>query len=118
MEEHRRARMPLLVRAIAWFEIIGGLLAVISGAVLFARGGWAFILPGAVGIAGGWGLLHAQLWAYYLVLLFAGINVVLASPLLTRGRTVAMFTLVLNAAILLVLLNRASRQWAESLRTR
>jgi hypothetical protein len=119
MQEHRpRPYVPILVRVIAWFEIVGGTLAVVSGAVLIAGGGWALIVPGAVSIAAGWGLLNARLWAYYAALALAAVNIIVASPLLSLGRNVAMFSLIVNAAILLILLNRESRGWAESLRPR
>ena len=87
-----------------------------SGLILIARGGWLLLAPGGVAILGGWGLLRGKLWGYFLVLAIASLNVVLASPLLTG--TVSLFTLIINAAILLVLLGGRSRAWAESLRAR
>jgi hypothetical protein len=111
-----RPVVPVTVRIIALFEIIGGGLAIIDGFLLISRGGWVLILPGIVAILGGWGLLNAKLWAYYTVLVVAAVMVVLASPLLTRGRSTALFTLIVNAVILLVLLGGRSRAWAESLR--
>lgn len=90
----------------------------ISGAVLIAGRGWVLIVPGAVSIAAGWGLLNSRLWAYYTAMVIAAVNLVVASPLLSLGRSVAMFSLIVNAAILLILLTRESRAWAESLRAR
>jgi hypothetical protein len=113
-----RPHVPIVIRIIGWFEIIGGTLALITGVVLLATRAWLFIVPGAVTIAAGWGLLNAKLWAYYTVIVVAGANIVVASPLLSLGRNVALFTLIVNATILLILLNRESRSWAESLRTR
>jgi hypothetical protein len=109
-------RIPTLVRIIAWFEIIGGVLAVVNGILLLSRGGWLLIVPGAVAILGGWGLLRAKLWAYYTVVVVAAANVVLASPVLSLGKSTALFTLVVNALILLILLGGQSRAWAASLR--
>ena len=110
-----RRHIPPFIRIIAWFEIIGGALAIVNGILLFSRGGWLLILPGAIAILGGWGLLGAKLWAYYTVLVVAALNVVIASPLLSRGRSTALFTLVVNAVILLILLSGRSRDWAASL---
>jgi uncharacterized membrane protein (DUF2068 family) len=111
-----RPRIPVPIRAIAWFEMIGGVLAIMNGFLLLSRGGWLLILPGVVAILGGWGLLHAKLWAYYTVVVIAAINIVIASPLLTRGRSAALFTLIVNAVILLILLGGQARGWAQSLR--
>ncbi|HEV8571676.1 MAG TPA: hypothetical protein VGR49_01345 [Actinomycetota bacterium] len=111
-----RPRIPVPIRIIAWFEIIGGAFAILNGILLLTRGGWLLILPGAVAIFGGWGLLGAKLWAYFTVVGVAAAMVVLASPLLSLGRTTELFTLIVNAVILLVLLSRGSRTWAESLR--
>jgi hypothetical protein len=112
-----RSRIPAPIRVIAWFEMIGGALAIVNGFILLSRGGWLLILPGVVAILGGWGLLRAKLWAYYTVVAIAGINIVLASPLLSRGRSAALFTLIVNAVILLILLGGQARGWAQSLRT-
>jgi hypothetical protein len=110
-----RRHIPPFIRIIAWFEIIGGALAIVNGFLLFSRGGWLLILPGTVAILGGWGLLGAKLWAYYTVVVVAAVNVVIASPLLSRGRSTALFTLIVNAVILLILLSGRSRDWAASL---
>jgi uncharacterized membrane protein (DUF2068 family) len=111
-----RPQIPALVRVIAWFEMIGGALAIMNGIVLLSRGGWLLILPGIIAILGGWGLLRAKLWAYYTVVVIAAINIVLASPLLTRGRSAALFTLIVNTVILFILLGGQARGWAQSLR--
>jgi drug/metabolite transporter (DMT)-like permease len=117
-ERPPRPHVPVLIRIIGWFEIVGGVLAVVSGVVLIASRGWVLIVPGAVSVAAGWGLLNAMLWAYFTAMVIAAANIVVASPLLSLGRNVALFTLFVNAAILLILLNRESRSWAESLRAR
>lgn len=114
-EPRRRRDIPASVRIIAWFEIIGGVLSVLTGLRLIGSVGWLFIAAGAVAIAGGWGLLNARLWAYYTVLLLAGLNIVFA---LLRGASTLLFTLIVNAVILLVLLGGQSRAWAQSLRWR
>jgi hypothetical protein len=117
VEELRPRRVvPASVRIIAWFEIIGGVLSVLTGLRLIGSVGWLFIAAGAVAMAAGWGLLNARLWAYYTVLVLAGLNIVFSLPILLRGAGTLLFTLIVNAVILLVLLNRPSRDWAASLR--
>jgi hypothetical protein len=112
----RTRRIPVPIRIIAWFEIIGGAFAIVNGILLISRGGWLLIAPGAAAILGGWGLLKEKLWAYFTVLAVAAVMVVLASPLLSGGRSTALFTLIVNAAILMVLLGDRSRAWAATLR--
>jgi hypothetical protein len=113
-----RSVIPASIRIIAWFEIIGGVLSALTGLRLIGSVGWLFIAAGAVAIAGGWGLLNARLWAYYTVLVLAALNIVFALPILLRGASTLLFTLIVNAVILLVLLGGQSRAWVESLRTR
>jgi hypothetical protein len=119
VEESRpRLAIPPSVRIIAWFEIIGGVLSMLTGLRLIGSIGWLFLAAGAVGIAAGWGLLHARLWAYYTVLVLAGLNIVFSLPILLRGAGTLLFTLIVNAVILLVLLGGQPRAWAASLHAR
>jgi hypothetical protein len=117
-EPRPRLDVPASVRIIAWFEIIGGVLSVITGLRLIGSVGWLFIAAGAAALAAGWGLLKGRLWAYYAVLVIAGLNIVFALPILLRGANTLLFTLIVNAIILLVLLGGQSRAWAQSLRAR
>jgi hypothetical protein len=111
-----RLDIPASVRIIAWFEMIGGALSVLTGLRLIGSVGWLFIAAGAVAMAAGWGLLKARLWAYYTVLVLAGLNIVFSLPIMLRGAGTLLFTLIVNAIILLVLLGGPSRDWAASLR--
>ena len=108
--------MPRPIRIVAWYEIIGGLLLLVSGVLLLSRLGWLLLLPGVVSVVGGWGLLRRRFWAYWTVVAISAINLVIASPLLSGGRSVALFSLIVNAVILLLLLSRRSLAWAGSLR--
>jgi hypothetical protein len=110
--------MPTLLRIVAWYEIVGGLLLLLSGILLLSRLGWLLILPGIVAAVAGWGLLKKRFWAYWTVVAISAINLVIASPLLSEGRSVALFSLIVNAVILLLLLTRRSLAWAQSLRAR
>ena len=110
--------LPRPLRIVAWYEIIGGLLLLLNGVLLLSGLGWLLILPGIVSVVGGWGLLKKRFWAYWTVVAISAINLVVASPLLTGGRSVALFSLIVNAVILLVLLSRRSLAWAGSLRGR
>lgn len=117
MEEPRpQLDIPVAVRIIAWFQIIGGVLSVLTGLRLIGSVGWLFVLAGAAAIAAGWGLLNARLWAYYTVLALASLNILLALPILFGGANTLLFTLIVNAVILLVLLGGQARAWAASLR--
>jgi hypothetical protein len=111
------ASVPVPIRLIAWFELIGGGFAILNGLFLLSRGGWLLIVAGIVAVAGGIGLLLSKLWGYVTVLAIAAVMIVLASPLLSLGQRTDLFTLIVNVVVLLVLLTRGSLVWASSLRT-
>jgi hypothetical protein len=119
VEEPRpRSSFPRHIRIVAWYEIFGGVLLLINGFLLLTTYGWLLIPSGIVSIVAGWGLLHRKYWAYWAVLAISGLNIVIASPVLSGGRSVALFSLIVNAVIVLLLLSRRSLAWAQTLRAR
>jgi hypothetical protein len=117
-EPRTRADFPWFIRIVAWYQIIGGIFLLINGFLLLASFGWILILSGIVSIVAGWGLLQRKYWAYWTVVAVSAINVVIASPVLSGGRSVALFSLIVNAVIVLLLVSRRSLAWAETLRAR
>jgi hypothetical protein len=109
---------PRPIRVVAWYQIIGGVLLLINGFLLLATFGWLLIPSGIASVVAGWGLLQRKFWAYWTVVAISALNIVIASPVLSGGRSVALFSLIVNAVIVLLLLSRRSLAWAESLRAR